>query len=370
VRPAGLGSKLASASHGGLVLSDVLQPPNDSRTNSPVSAPEAESPSPSKGDVGSASAEVEPATSNPAARTLPAGSSPVSGPRAEGSRAAGVILYLSLGFALIVLLGWSAQNVARRIRSWAAASTSNWNPGSRRQRGTVARGAGLSRQAEAESLLERLASGDSAAADQALSESDQWIGKTQRTPKATQLITTTLDQHDLHARDAALQATLALDGVPRDEAGLNRLEIAVANPNQRAWALWMLGALGNRGVQQDHIVQILSGFLDDGDARTRAGAVDGLGIVGSDETIAKLLDRFRNDPSPLVQESAARNLGDSGMYTHEQRMSAAASMVGWLDDALVSPQQKSWAAHVLRDISNQDFGLDAAAWQRWYSQAH
>jgi HEAT repeat protein len=170
--------------------------------------------------------------------------------------------------------------------------------------------------------------------------------------------------------DAALQATLALDGVPRDEAGLNRLETAVANPNQRAWALWMLGALGNRGVEQDHIVQILSGFLDDGDARTRAGAVDGLGIVGTDETIAKLLDRFRNDPSPLVQESAARNLGDSGMYTHEQRMSAGASMVGWLDDALVSSQQKSWAAHVLRDISNQDFGVDAAAWQRWYSQAH
>jgi hypothetical protein len=45
-------------------------------------------------------------------------------------------------------------------------------------------------------------------------------------------------------------------------------------------------------------------------------------------------------------------------------------MVGWLDDALVSTQQKSWAAHVLRDISNQDFGVDAAAWQRWYSQAH
>ena len=121
----------------------------------------------------------------------------------------------------------------------------------------------------------------------------------------------TLNQHDLRMRGAALQATLALDGVSQDDAGLNRLELAVANPNQRAWALWMLGALGTRGIQPERVVQILKGYLDDVDERTRSGAVDGLGIVASDDTIPILLVRFRNDRSPVVQESAARNLATS-----------------------------------------------------------
>jgi HEAT repeats len=147
------------------------------------------------------------------------------------------------------------------------------------------------------------------------------------------------------------------------------LELAVADPNTQAWALWMLGALGNRGVEQEQIVQILKGYLDKSDARTRSGAVDGLGIVASDETVPTLLERFRNDSSPLVQESAARNLAEAGMYTHEQRMVAAGRFVEWMDDAQLSSQQKGWLAHALRDISGQNFGMDAAAWRQWYSQA-
>src|SRR4029077_16765808 len=47
---------------------------------------------------------------------------------------------------------------------------------------------------------------------------------------------------------AAVRAELALDGITEDEAGLKYVEQAVGDPNQRAWALWMLGALGNRGI--------------------------------------------------------------------------------------------------------------------------
>jgi HEAT repeat protein len=167
-------------------------------------------------------------------------------------------------------------------------------------------------------------------------------------------------------RGAALQATLALDGVSRDGDGLNRLEHSVADPKTRAWALWMLGALGNRGIQQERTVEILKGYLDDPDARTRSGAVYALGTVATDETVHILLDRFRNDASLLVQESAAASLAEAGMYTHEQRMVAAASFVGWMDDALTSPQRKVWAAQALRDIYGRNLGANAAAWQQWY----
>ena len=336
-----------------------MESPQDPTNNSPTSAQGAEPPQPSEVDVAHALVDVEQATQKAAPDPIsPATNLPQSGP----SRAVGIILYLSVGFLLILLLGWTVESGARRILSWAASSTSNWGGGGGQQSGAAS-----SRQAEAESLLERLASGDSKAANEIFSESDSWIGRTRRTTRANQLVNVVLNQHDLRLRGAALQATLALDGVSRDGDGLNRLEHAVADPNTRAWALWMLGALGNRGVQQERIVEILKSYLDDPDARTRSGAVYGLGTVATDETVPMLLDRFRNDTSLVVQESAAASLAEAGMYTHEQRMVAAASFVGWLDDALTSPQQKVWAAHALRDISGRNLGANAAAWQQWYS---
>jgi len=358
----------AGSSPGGwATLPDLLQPPQVSQKNSPTPVSETQPPQPSEAGLGGALGGVETRTSNVSPSGGPASSTPAF--TAPGfSRTTGVILYLSVGFVLIVLLGWTVQNAARRIHSWAAASTSNRSSGTRRRTGTTP-AAKLSKQAEVETLLERLAAGDSAALDRVLGESDGWLGRAQRTPRTNQYIMATLNQHDLKMRGAALQATLALDGVSRDHAGLNRLELAVTNPNQRAWALWMLGALGNRGVEQERAAQILKGYLDDADERTRSEAVDGLGIVASDETVQILLERFRRDSSPLVQESAARNLAEAGMYTREQRMAAAASFVEWIDDVFLTPQQKSWAGHALRDISGQNFGMDAAAWQRWYNSS-
>ena len=358
---------LALAPRMGLALPDLLRPPPDSQKNPATAAKGAEPPQPSESEV--VGALVEHATTNRPAFSRPATPVRESTAPAGLSHTAGVILYLSVGFALIVLLGWTVQNAARRIQSWAASSTSNWSSGARR-RTSATPAAAQSQQAEVETLLEHLASGDSAAIDQVLRESDGWLDRVQRTPRTNQLLMATLNQHDPRIRGAALQATLALDGVSRDDAGLNRLELAVANPNQRAWALWMLGALGNRGTQQERVVQILKSYLDDLDERTRSGAVDSLGIVASDGTVPILLERFRNDRSPVVQESAARTLGEGGMYTHEQQMSAAASLVGWLDGASLSVQQKSWAAHTLRDISGQNLGADAAAWQQWYNGTH
>ena len=82
-----------------------------------------------------------------------------------------------------------------------------------------------------------------------------------------------------------------------------------------------------------------------------------------------MLDRFRNDPSPVVQERAACAIAESGMYTHQQRMTAAASLVGWVDDSLLSAQQRAWNFQALHDISGQNLGNDSAAWRTWYEGA-
>jgi len=231
---------------------------------------------------------------------------------------------------------------------------------------TVSRPVDRSAQAEAEQLLTKVATGDSEAADQVLSQSPTWTGKTTRTPTADQQILTALNLPNLHAREAAVQAELALDGVPLSDAGLKMLEQAVGNPSQRVWALWMLGALGNRGVDPVHTAKIIETYLADPEVNVRASAVNGLAILATDETVPILLDRFRNDPSPIVQERAACGLAESGMYTHQQRMTAAASLVGWLDDSTLSAGQRAWTAQALGDISGQHFGADSAAWRSWY----
>jgi hypothetical protein len=223
-------------------------------------------------------------------------------------------------------------------------------------------------QAEAEEVLQRLAAGDSGAADEVLSQSARWTGKTQRTSSATQWITTALNLPDLHGREAAIQAELALDGVAQNESGRKMMEQAVGNPSQRAWALWMLGALGNRGVDPDHAAKVIGSYLSDPQVDVRVAAVNGLSLVGTDETIPMMLDRFRNDPSPVVQERAACAIAESGMYTHEQRMSAAASLVAWLDDSFITGQQRTWTLQALRDISGQNLGADSA-WREWYARA-
>jgi HEAT repeats len=221
-------------------------------------------------------------------------------------------------------------------------------------------------QAEAEKLLQKAAAGDSGAADQVLMQAPNWTGKTHRTPTSEQSIEVALNLPDLHARQAALQAELALDGVTVDDAGLKFVEQAIGNPSQRVWALWMLGALGNRGVDPAHTAKVIGTYLTDTQVDVRAAAVNGLSLVGTDETIPLLLDRFRNDPSPLVQERAACSLAESGMYTHDQRMMAAGSLIGWLDDSLLSAPQHEWTLHALRDISGRNLGTDSGAWREWY----
>jgi hypothetical protein len=306
---------------------------------------------PTDEDVVRALFEIEKATSKPpeldspitVVGNQPLGSSSTSWPR----RAVFVLVFTIL--AITFAQRWSGFSSRKQIYGQPTRPKVN-----------------SARQADAEQLLGQLAASKSGAADEVLAQSAEWTGKTHRSPKADQSILTALNLPDMHAREAALGAELALDAVPQNEAGLSLLKEALGDPSQRVWALWMLGALGNRGVDPEHTAKILESYLADPDVNVRASAVNGLSLLGTDETVLPMLDRFRNDPSPVVQERAAFGLAQSGMYTREQRMTAAATMVGWLDDSLLTPQQRVWSFQALRDISGQNHGSDSAAWRSWY----
>lgn len=227
----------------------------------------------------------------------------------------------------------------------------------------------IAAQNEIEGLLARVAAGDHAAATDVLERAPSWTGKTQRTPSTNRSIITALNLPDLHQREAAIEATLALDGVPKSDAEIKILEAQLSAPSDRVWALWALGALGHRGVDPVHAAKMIGAYIESPDAGTRSAAVDGLSLLATDETIPMLLDRMRNDPSTLVQERAACALAESGMYTHQQRLIAAATLVSWLDDSLLSPQQHQWTIHALSDISHQNLGNDSAAWRSWLDGA-
>jgi hypothetical protein len=309
-------------------------------------------PQPSDEDVVRALVEIQKATTT----TPPSSDSPIhlvaerswgTGSRRWLAFAAGVAIAASLGYA-----------------------TKRQSPsGKRAVNGAIVRNVSSSAQAEVEQVLGRVAAGDSAAADEMLARSAEWTGKTHRTPRSEQLVSTALNLPDLHLRAAGVQAELALDGIPVNETGLTQVKQAVGNPQQRVWALWMIGALGNRGVDPDHSTKILGAYLADPNVQVRAAAVDALALVATEETIPMLLDQFRNDPSPVVEERAACGLAESGMYTREQRMTAAASFVGWVDDALLSSQQQAWTVQALGDISGKRLGNDSAAWRSWYEGA-
>jgi hypothetical protein len=335
--------------------------PQDSANEKVKSDRELEPPQPSEVDVVQALLEIEESTKKKAqSDALPV---PIPERRSRLSRNTEVILYLALVVTVCGLVSWGVIRVTKKVLSGVGSL------GSAKGEATVRQQVDPAIQGEAEELLQRLAAGDTTSADQILGQSDRWTGNTVRTQKTDQLLGTAINLKDLHVRSAAIQAQLALDGVPRNASGLKLLKEAVENPGQRAWALWTLGALGNRGVDPVHVAKIIGAYLDDPVVNNRASAVNGLALLATDETVPMMLDRFRNDPSPIVQERAACGLSEAGMYTQEQRMVAAASMVGWLDDALLSAQQRAWLIQALQDISGKNFGTDTTAWRRWYDGA-
>jgi HEAT repeat protein len=135
----------------------------------------------------------------------------------------------------------------------------------------------------------------------------------------------------------------------------------------RITALWLLGLLGNRGVEPDRVFQTLLKYTRDPDTRVRHWAVEGLGYLGTDAIIEPLLEIFRTDPSANIRERAACNLAQSGMLQQSQRMKAAPAFLNYLEDSSLDSTTHQWVIQALQDISGLRIGDDPAAWRRWYN---
>src|SRR5258707_2128967 len=229
--------------------------------------------------------------------------------------------------------------------------------------------ANLPAQQQAERLLERAVNHYDGALDLFGKSVDKWFGQLELQGQLASLLTTALNSNDLQVRAAALEIELAGYNLPkRAESADNLIERIRREPSARPWALWMLGVLGNRGVETRLAFVTLMDHRNDPDEQTRYWTIEGLSLLGTDETVAPLLEAFRTDPSPLVRERGGCGLAQSGMLTREQRLRAVPQLLKMTDDMTLDDVTRGWVFQALRVIAGATISAQPDAWRAWRSQ--
>jgi hypothetical protein len=262
-------------------------------------------------------------------------------------------------------------------------------------------------QQQAELLLERAISRASRPAEskdeieaqieaQIEARIDAWRGQLKWDAQLGNLTTVALNSNDQSVRNSAVEVQLAAYGLPKSEASVEALvrQADSRDHTKRIWALWALGLLGNRGIESNRVVEVLTSHLRapgekfDGNKNnnvknrndknrndknsnedTRRWAVESLALVGTTPTITPLLEAMRNDASPSVRERAACSLAQSGMLSHRQRLIAVPRLIDYSGDSALDVQTRAWAFQALAEITRQRLPNDSAAWRTWY-QTH
>ena len=229
----------------------------------------------------------------------------------------------------------------------------------------------MSRQAQAELLLERAINHFRGANEQILARADDWRGKIKLTDRLNHLFSTAINSDDLKVRAVGLEVDIAARNLEKTSATVDRLEPLARFGEQgvRANALWDLGLLGNRGVDPDRVADILLASFDDRNDNVRYWAVEGLAHLGTDRVIAPLLEVFHDDPSATIRERAACSLAQSGMLSEKQRRTAVPKLLDYAEDGGLDLQTRGWVFQALRDITGQTLPPDSTAWRRWYRNA-
>jgi hypothetical protein len=230
--------------------------------------------------------------------------------------------------------------------------------------------AGMTPQSQAELLLERSINHYQGANEQIAARVAGWRGKITLDARLNNLFMTAINSDDLTVRVAGIEVDIAARDLVKSAATVDRLEPVArfAEQGPRANALWDLGLLGNRGIEQTRIAEILLGSIQDPNVNIRYWAVEGLAYLAADASIAPLLDVFHDDPSPMIRERAACGLAQSGMFSAAQRLTAVPRLLDFAGDGGLDPETRSWVFQALRDITGQPLPHDAAAWRRWWER--
>ena len=228
----------------------------------------------------------------------------------------------------------------------------------------------MSPQQQAQLLMERAINHYEGAIELIDRNVSAWYGQidVEKGPLGS-LLNTAINANDLSVRAASLEITLAGYNLPKSPESADKILTRLANePEHRAWFLWILGVLGNRGVETSRLELTFLDRIHDPDQLTRNYVAIGLGLLATDDALPALIRMFREDPSPQVRETAACSIAQSGMFTEAQRMRAVPDLLKMMDDAALDATTRSWVFQALRDITGAPIGSDPAAWRAWWSQ--
>ena len=221
-------------------------------------------------------------------------------------------------------------------------------------------------QDQAMRLMERTINHYSGAGDEIEKRADAWLGQVHTTTELTKLTDVDYFSSDLRVRAAAIE-------IWRVEAGFRKtpetvqqiIDAAAANPERKYFFASHLGILGNRGVERQKVFDTLSLWVRDPDSNVRAAAINGLALLGTEDTIPLFLTVFHDDPSHDLRERAACNLADSGLLSREQRKQAVPELVRFSQDASLDATTKKWVYQALREITEKSISDDPSAWASW-----
>ncbi len=206
------------------------------------------------------------------------------------------------------------------------------------------------------------------AAKMVMDRVEGWRGKLKKTDNWDTVDLAARYSSDLRARNAAIEVDLAVYGLGKDSASVDKLiNDAPVNVGNRGFDFYMLGMLANRGVDSSRIHAALKDWAHDADEGTRYWAIEGLAFLGSDDTIPDFLDVLRHDPSLNVRQRCGASLAKSGMLTREQRMQAVPGLIEIATDGSVDATTQGWAFQALREITAEPIGNDVVAWRSWFA---
>ncbi|HUJ29760.1 MAG TPA: HEAT repeat domain-containing protein [Candidatus Acidoferrum sp.] len=229
--------------------------------------------------------------------------------------------------------------------------------------------AALHPQQQAELLLQAAVNHSGGASDQIVMRAGAWRGHLRTTPQLSGLLNTALNSPHLDVRTAAVETELAANNLAKTPRSAKSVAAQIeSDPAARPWGLWMLGALGNRGVESDRSFATLVAYTRDPNEKTRYWAVEGLSVLGTDEAIQPLLEVLRSDSSPEIRERAACGLAQSGTFTKRQRMIAVPSLIDDAGDPSLDAATHGLTFRALRDITGARVDDNASAWRNYWAE--
>jgi len=231
---------------------------------------------------------------------------------------------------------------------------------------------GMSPQAQATLLLERSINHYRGANEQIAARVASWRGQVKLDERLNNIFVTAINSDDLTVRIAGIEVDIAARDIDKSAATVDRLEqtARLGEQGPRVNAMWDLALIGNRGVDQDRIAEILLAGVHDSNVNIRYWAVEGLAYLATDRTIDPLLEIFHDDPAPQIRERAACGLAQSGMFSAAQRRRAVPRLLDYTEDGALDAQTRGWVYQALRDITGASLPHEPEAWRKWVVQNH